>query len=63
MYQHFNSRKEKPIMVSQIMPTEDLAQNVAYIQLKREVTEAKKSLIIKYSVLTTLSPKKRTCML
>lgn len=50
-------------MVLQIMPTEDLSQNVLCTQLEREVTEADISLKIKYSVLTALCPKKRTCML
>lgn len=63
MYQSFNSCREKPVMVLQIMPTEDLPQNIVSIQLNREGTEAEKSLKIKYSVLAALSPKKSTCML
>lgn len=45
------------------MSTEDLAQHTAYIQLNRGVTEAEKSIQVKYSVLTALSLKKNTCML
>lgn len=45
------------------MPTEDLAQNTAYIQLNRGATGAEKSIQVKYSGLTALSLKKSTCML